>query len=497
MKNSAYKSVTIEEPMTPTNHKAPKVFISYSWTSQEYKEQVLDIADRLIKEDGVEVIIDEYDLKQGQDVVAFMEKLRNDDSITHVLVMCDNAYVSKADGRTKGVGIEAQIISPDVYKEVGQTRVLPIVMERSQDGEPFLPTFLQSRLYFDFSSPESMHREWERLGRHLWNKPMRTKPSKGGEPKYLNETSGGHFVGLKSTWERLRIALHDDKPKMAVLRHDLLDIFEEELTALMVPTASAASGEGSMEFWESCLRVQNEAREILLDWTLTESRIDPSRAVVSCIIPLLERINAIPRIKEDAAGPHPAAVDAMAVFGYEMSLYCIACLIEVDSATTLRSLLAQPFTDRSRNKDRLYTNLAEFFHYSKFMDFWNREQQSKWISPIAHRMFERCAHPKLNKAKLIEAEALVFMVNVLENTRWYPYTAVYASYGTKFPWFLKARFSSNPDRLAVLTGMSSWKEVRDKFVAEFQSLTRNANYEVFNRGRANYIELMCMEEESG
>jgi hypothetical protein len=192
---------------------APKVFISYSWTSQEYKEQVLDIADRLIKEVGIEVIIDEYDLKGGQDVVAFMEKLRTDKSISHVLVLCDQAYVSKADGRSKGVGIEAQIISPDVYKEVGQTRVLPVVMERTSEGDACLPTFLQSRLYFDFSSTESMHREWERLGRHLWGKPMRTKPPKGAEPQYLSETSGGRFVRLKSTWQALRIALHEDKPK--------------------------------------------------------------------------------------------------------------------------------------------------------------------------------------------------------------------------------------------------------------------------------------------
>jgi len=410
-------------------------------------------------------------------------------------VMCDKAYVSKADGRSRGVGIEAQIISPDVYKEVGQTRVLPIVMERSPNGDPCLPTFLQSRLYFDFSSPESMHREWERLGRHLWDKPMRAKPSKGAEPKYLNETSGGHFVGLRSTWQALRIALHDDKPKMAVLRHDLLDIFEAELTALMAPTSSAESGDGLMNFWEHCLQVQNEAREILLDWGLTESRIDPARAVVSCLIPLLERINALPRNKDDTPSPHSAAVDAMAVFGYEMSLYCTACLIEVDSATALRSLLAHPFTDRSHYRDRLHTNLSEFCHYSELMGLWNSKQTQQWISPIAHRMFERCTNPNLNKAKLIEAEALVFMANLLQDTRWYPYTAVYASHGIRFPWFQKARFTSTPDRLAALTGMENWKTVRDKFVANFQSVTQNANFEVFNRGRANYVKLMCMEAE--
>lgn len=483
--------------MNESDKKAPKVFISYSWTSQEYKEQVLDIADRLIKEDGVEVIIDEYDLKGGQDVVAFMEKLRTDKSISHVLVMCDQAYVSKADGRSKGVGIEAQIISPDVYKEVGQTRVLPVVMERTLDGDACLPTFLQSRLYFDFSSSESMHREWERLGRHLWGKPMRTKPSKGAEPKYLSETSGGRFVGLKSTWQALRIALHDNKPKLAVLRHELLDCFEAEILASTMPPPGTDSGEELTNYWEACLAVQNEAREVLLDWVLTESRIEPERAVVKCLIPLLERINAIPRFKEDAPGPNTAAVDAMAVFGYEMSLYCTACLIEADSPSALRHLLAHPFSDRSAYKHQLHTCMSEFCHYSRFMEVWNSKQERKWISPIAHRIFERCIHPMLNQARLVEAEALLFLANTLQDKQWYPYSAVYASHGTRFPWFQKACFTRTPDRLALLTGLDTWEAVRDSFVQKFQTITRGSNYQVFNRGRANYLEMMSMEQDRG
>jgi hypothetical protein len=129
------------------------------------------------------------------------------------------------------------------------------------------------------------------------------------------------------------------------------------------------------------------------------------------------------------------------------------------------------------------------------MGIWNGKQTQQWISPIAHRMFERCTHSILNKAKLIEAETLLFMVNVLQDTRWYPYSAVYASHGTRFPWFQRARFASNPDRFAILTGSESWKAVRDKFIEKFQATIKNARYEVFNRGRANYLELMCMSEQ--
>ena len=63
----------------------PKVFISYSWTTPEYREQVKNWADRMI-DDGIEVIIDIYDLKGGGDKYAFMERMATDPTVTHVLV---------------------------------------------------------------------------------------------------------------------------------------------------------------------------------------------------------------------------------------------------------------------------------------------------------------------------------------------------------------------------------------------------------------------------
>ena len=43
--------------------KTPKVFISYSWSSDEL---VLDLAKRLVAH-GVDVVLDKWDLKEGND----------------------------------------------------------------------------------------------------------------------------------------------------------------------------------------------------------------------------------------------------------------------------------------------------------------------------------------------------------------------------------------------------------------------------------------------
>ena len=44
----------------------PKVFISYSWESKEHSDWVKSLADKLLV-DGIEAIIDSYDIVQGID----------------------------------------------------------------------------------------------------------------------------------------------------------------------------------------------------------------------------------------------------------------------------------------------------------------------------------------------------------------------------------------------------------------------------------------------
>ena len=61
-------------------------------------------------------MLDVYDLKEGHDKYAFLEKMVTDPEVSHVLVICDKAYEEKANARNAGVGTESQIISKEVYQ---------------------------------------------------------------------------------------------------------------------------------------------------------------------------------------------------------------------------------------------------------------------------------------------------------------------------------------------------------------------------------------------
>src|ERR1035437_7153068 len=106
----------------------PKTFISYSWSSTSHEGWVLDLATAL-RESGVDVVLDKWDLKEGHDVVAFMERMGKDAGIEKVIMVFDRRYVEKANGRTGGVGTEAQIITSQIYERSDQDKFIGVIAE--------------------------------------------------------------------------------------------------------------------------------------------------------------------------------------------------------------------------------------------------------------------------------------------------------------------------------------------------------------------------------
>ena len=161
----------------------PKVFISYSWTSEAYKERVLKLAERLVN-DGVDVIFDRWDLRPGQDMYAFMEQSIRD--AEKVLILCEEGYAKKADNRTGGVGTETQIITPDVYGEYKQEKFIPIIMEIPKA----VPSYLKSRYALYVTKDEEI--EYRTLCRYIYGLGERKKPSLGKRPTWLEDEPSAH-----------------------------------------------------------------------------------------------------------------------------------------------------------------------------------------------------------------------------------------------------------------------------------------------------------------
>ncbi len=128
----------------------PRLFISYSWSNPQHEQWVLDLASELVSS-GIDVVLDKWDLREGHDAIAFMEKMVTDPSISKVALVCDEVYVTKADGRAGGVGTETQIISAEVYAKQNQDKFVAVIAEKGTDCKPFLPTYYKSRIYIDLT----------------------------------------------------------------------------------------------------------------------------------------------------------------------------------------------------------------------------------------------------------------------------------------------------------------------------------------------------------
>ncbi len=122
----------------------PKVFISYAWETEDHRAWVKSLADKLLS-DGIEAILDQYDVSPGDRLPQFMEQSVS--AADYVLIVCTPTYKKKADGRMGGVGYEGHIISNELYSKSNERKFIPLLKE----GEPeeSMPSFLAGKLAID------------------------------------------------------------------------------------------------------------------------------------------------------------------------------------------------------------------------------------------------------------------------------------------------------------------------------------------------------------
>lgn len=165
----------------------PIAFISYAWSSEDHKEWVRKLAEDL-RQNGVDVWLDQWGAGAGKDIHAFMEKIANKDDTTHVIMICDDEYKKKIDSRNGGAGIEAQLIVPDYYNAESEERFVAVTRGENQDPKTLIPVFARSRIFIDFSEDEQYPARFEELLRWIYDKPIFSPPPLGEMPAYLKES---------------------------------------------------------------------------------------------------------------------------------------------------------------------------------------------------------------------------------------------------------------------------------------------------------------------
>ena len=126
-----------------------RVFISHTSKTPEATEWVKSLALYLI-EQGIQARLDGFHLRRGMDLQQWM---CNELSMAHkVIVVCDEAYKQKADGRLGGVGWETMIIQGDIAGLPPDSTKYQVVV-RAPEIDKGLPLYLRTRYAFHVPGP--------------------------------------------------------------------------------------------------------------------------------------------------------------------------------------------------------------------------------------------------------------------------------------------------------------------------------------------------------
>jgi hypothetical protein len=470
----------------------PKVFISYSWTDPVHQELVKHWADRLVA-DGVDVVLDIYDLKEGDDKYAFMESMVTDPEVTHVLVICDRAYAEKANSRKAGVGTESQIISGEVYEKVKQSKFIPIVCGFSDDGEPILPTFMKSRMWINFSSSETENENWEQLVRLLYGKPQHVKPKKGKAPTFITSDTPVPTSEVFAKFQSLKQAVLKDKIGLKHYRRDFIDSCISHADNLRVRERPNVESIGE-KVLEDCGKLK-AVRDHLCDWVLLESETCDDVAFSEALVDVLEKLRELKSKPAEINSWNNSWFEAHSIFVYETFLYIIAALLKSGSYSVLHEIFTShylvPPSDNNGQSD--FEKFDCFHGYSETLQTVLAPEGRKLHSPAGELLKRQADREGLPFGDVMQAELLILLMSfITPDTRWYPQTLHYASHGNSYPFFVRAAQHKYFKKLSIITGITTADELREK-VKEGQERVRADRWYNFHFGRS-FWSSMNMDE---
>jgi hypothetical protein len=439
----------------------PKVFISYSWTTPNHEDWVINLAERLVS-DGVDVVIDKWNLKEGQDKFNFMETMVKSPDIQKVLIILDKKYSEKAEQRAGGVGTETQIISPKIYGDVSQEKFIPIVAETDDSGNAYVPTFLESRIYIDLSDQNSFEESYEKLLRNIFQRPSYSKPKLGKAPSYLfDETPMTHKTSNIVRSFDNQITKSPNRIN-SILREFLEDFFQDikgYSTNVNGTRDVIVFGKTIHDNIVSYTPLRNDY--ILFLDKLFKSEIEFD---IDIFIRFFEKLPLLKSPQDDRGSWSSNEFDNFKFFIHEIFLYTVAVGLKNERYKFIEEVLYSgyffqdkySYKNEPRRFDALYNYIEVFDQYYK------QTYSQNFFSPMADLVIKR-VHESITKDDLINADLLCHYVAVLEKLRWFPITYVYRTRDDgKFELFNRLVSQRHFDKIKILFNVETPKELQEK-----------------------------------
>lgn len=183
----------IEGGAVGNKKKSPKVFISYAHGSENHNKWVENLAKEL-RIYNIDSKIDIWDLKPGQDIGSFIEKMI--DEADFVINVCTPEYAKKSNELDAGVGYEKGVLSAEMLRKSNVKRKCIPIIRQGTSGKS-LPRYLAGKFALDFKSTKKFNASLDKLQRSIRGISPKGKPPLGGAPD-LNQKDIVDYIA-KST----------------------------------------------------------------------------------------------------------------------------------------------------------------------------------------------------------------------------------------------------------------------------------------------------------
>jgi hypothetical protein len=407
--------------------KIPKVFISYSWTSSDHADRVKYLAERLSVE-HIEVRIDIWDLREGHDVIGFMESMVTDPEIDKVLIIIDEEYVRKADSRSSGAGTEAMIMSSEIYNKQKQEKFIPILYTLGLDKKAVLPVFLKNRKYIDMSDDDKFERHFDQLIRNIHDLPLEKRPPIGDFPERILEENVS-YQKIETIIRQIKLINSQDHARAEAL----FKSFTEEFIKILMQYSIVPGSANYEDEIEKSISEMKSIRDFYI--TFLDAIVSLGCDMADIIINFFCSIfNAI-FVEGHVSSYSWPERDNFKFLIWEMYICTIAFLIYYEKYDEIHRVTHVTYFLRlNTNTDEIAANFTIFRpHMEAIESRLKQKKGSDKINLAASMLITREKMPILLKEKLIEADLLLCQLSYiffyekgsLSSDFWFPLTYIY------------------------------------------------------------------------
>lgn len=418
------------------------------------------MAKRLMS-NGVEVILDKWDLKEGHDVYDFMESMVKSPEINKVLIVLDKKYTERAESRMGGVGTETQIISPKIYNDISQEKFIPIVRERDDQGVAYIPTYLDGRIYIDFSSDEYFEKNYESLIRNIYGRPSFSKPKLGKAPSYLFEETSLNF-NTSYILRGFENQILKNPERVDSFLRDFLNEFTENLKEFRITFRDRDQFEIGKLICEN-INQYTPLRDDFIKFfdILTKSKVEFD---IDILIKFMEGLPLFLWPWDSSSSRSSYEFDNFKIIIHELLLYLVAVALKNENFKFIEEILySSYFTKDESNCNNEAKNFDVFYgHTDIIKPYYNQIHSQFFFSAMADFIIKRIPD-FISKRLLVQADLLCYHIAQLNNLRWFPTTYIYDKSG-KYELFYRMESKRHFEKVKVLFGVESTKEFKEKLI---------------------------------